>query len=240
MSTQEFRIRPDGFKEIRKTLLTKSLPLLLLTVLGGLAIIHFTTNEQQKDLSTYQFLIPVISGLLVLSTYLAIKRQQQLFESYRLTLDDNNITREQYNTPTISIPIAEIREIIKNSNGSIIIKGNSTINSIGVPSQISDPEKLESLLNQLKPISNKTKEPFFQKFSGLFSVLLLGLMGAVFLSSNKIVVGICGPVLLIVLGYSIFETQRSKNIDNKTKKGMWWLLVIIISIITTMYLKLIR
>ena len=35
-----------------------------------------------------------------------------------------------------------------------------------------------------------------------------------------------------------FEVQRSKNVDSKTKKGMWWLILVIASIVGAMYYKL--
>ena len=63
-------------------------------------------------------------------------------------------------------------------------------------------------------------------------------MAAVYMSKDKIIVGVSGTVLVVVLGYSFFEVQRSKNVDSKTKKGMWWLILVIASIVGAMYYKL--
>ncbi len=63
-------------------------------------------------------------------------------------------------------------------------------------------------------------------------------MAAVYISKDKIVVGVSGTILLLVLGYSFYEVQISKNIDSKTKRSMWWLIPVTISIITIVYYKL--
>ena len=63
-------------------------------------------------------------------------------------------------------------------------------------------------------------------------------MSAVYISKDKIIVGVSETILLLVLGYSFFEIQRSKNIDSKTQKGMWWLILVTVSFIGVMYYKL--
>lgn len=235
---EQFKIRHDGFKEIRKTLIIKAIPNSLLAALFGLAIAYFSNNEQQSDVKTLPFAMPLVLGILAFGLYRGIKRQEALYDSYRLILDNNSIIREHINTPTISIFNADITEIIKNSNGSFTIKGNSTLNMISVPSQIEEYEKLERLLSEIRPISAKTDTPFLQKFRGLISILTLGLMAAVAISDDKRIVGISGTVLLVVLFYSVFEIQRSKNIDYKTKRIFWWVILVAASVCSVMYYKL--
>lgn len=236
---QQFKIRQDGFKEIRKAMLIKAIPISLLAAFGGLAISHFNTNGQQSDVNVFPFVIPIVLGALAFGLYRGVNIQKEIFDSYILTLDENGVTREQHNTPTITISKADLSEIIKNSNGSFTIKGNSSVNMIGVPAQIDNYEQLEKSLSEIGQILTNNSEPFLQKYRGLLSILTIGLMAAVYISKNKIIVGVSGTVLLIVLGYSFFEVQRSKNVDNKTKKGMWWLILVTASIIGVMYYKLI-
>jgi hypothetical protein len=111
---------------------------------------------------------------------------------------------------------------------------------IGIPSQINDYEKLEKSLAEIREITVKNREPFLQKFRALLSILLIGLMAAVYISKDKIIVGFSGTVLLAILGYSFFEVQKSKNIDSKTKNARWWLILVTASIIGVMYFKLTR
>lgn len=231
---EQFKIRQDGFKEIRKTMLIRVIPMSLLALVGGFVISHYNSNVQQSDL----FVIPLVLVVLVFGLRRGINRQREIFDSYVLTVDDNGIRREQHNTPTITISKADLSEITKNSNGSFTIKGNSSVNVIGVPAQIDDYERLERSLAEIRQISAKSSESLLQKFQLPLSMLTIGLMAAVYISKDKIIVGVSGTVLLVVLGYSFFEVQRNKNIDNKTKKGMWWLILVAASIAVVMYYKL--
>ena len=237
---QQFKIKPGGFEEIRKATLVKTIPIALIAVGIGFAISHFNSNGATSGADTLIFVIPIMLGALSVGLYSGIKRQKQIFESYTLTVDTDAITREQYNTPPITIVKSEIMEINKNPNGSFTIKGNSMLNMIGVPAQIDNYETLERSLGEMKPVSDKSKVSFLQRFRLLLVVLPLGLMAAVYLSGNKLVVGLSGTILLALLGYSFFVIQKSKNVDRRTKRGMWLAILVLLSIIGVMYFKLTR
>ncbi|POY37812.1 hypothetical protein C3K47_04575 [Solitalea longa] len=235
---ENFKIREGGFKEIRNALLIKAIPISLLAASAGLAISHFNSNGQPDDVNVLPYVIPMMLAAMAFGLYRGVNRQKVIFDSYKLSVDDLSIVREQHNTPTITIDNNELTEIIKKSDGGFVIKGNSAVNVIAVPAQINEIEKLEKLLAEKKPISTQSNESFLQKYNRILSLFTIGLMVIVYTDKDKIVVGICGTVLLMLLGYSFYETQRSKNIDNKTKKGMWWLILVTASIIGVMYFKL--
>lgn len=234
----QFKIKKDSFKEIRNKMLIKSIPSSLIAIIGGLAISYFNPNIQQSDVNILPIFLLFVLALFTFEIYKSVKRQKEIFESYMLIINNNEISREQHNTPTITISKADINEIIKNSNGSFTIKGNSVVNMIGIPSQIEDYEKLENLLSEIKIISVKTSEPILQKLSGILSIVTIGLMATVYICKNKILVGFSGIILLAILAYSFYEIKRSKNIDSRIKNGMWWIIVVIASIIGVLYFKL--
>lgn len=235
---QQFTNRPEGFRELRKAILLKAVPTSLLAGSVGIAISYANSNVSTGDSNASLGIIPIMLATLAFGVYRGITIQKKIFDSYTLTFNNNAVTREQNNTPTITIPYRDITEIARNSNNSFTIKGDSAVNIIGISPYIDDYDHLEILLSTIKPISVKVTEPFLQKFSGLISLLTLGLMASVYLVKNKIVVGTSGAVLLALLGYSFFEIRRSKNLDSKIKKGMWWLLLVIASIMGVMYVKL--
>jgi hypothetical protein len=75
-------------------------------------------------------------GAIIFSFYISRKRTRRLYESYVLTISDSAITREQYQTPTVTISNSDINVIIKNNNGSFTIKGGTAQDLIGIPTQI--------------------------------------------------------------------------------------------------------
>jgi len=232
---EQFKIRQNGFGEIKRGILISSVPLLLLAAAAGFAIVYFNTSGQESEATVFIIMIPLILIIMGISLYRGIKRQKTIFESYKLTLDNAGITREQCHIPLISIPFAEISKIYKTPKGGFIVIGNSAANAIGIPSQIENIEKLEQLLSSIKDISDNNKVPFFQKHAKAFSILLplvtIGLILIVYLGKNKIIVGVCGVILIVFLAYSFIAIQRDKNIDTRIKRGAWWLIPVFISII---------
>ena len=72
----------------------------------------------------------------------------------------------------------------------------------------------------------------------LIALLPIGLMGAVYFSTNKIVVATAGTILLAFLVYAFFEIRRNKNIDEGTRKIIWVFPVIAFSIAANILYKL--
>jgi hypothetical protein len=237
---EQFKIKQDGFKEIKKAILIKSLPILILSAIAGIVMSYFNASPDDVYFLPFvlPFLIPLVAGALLFGITKGLDRQKELFESYLITFDNDCIIREQLNTSTITISNAEITEIIKKKNGSYSIKGNSNIHVIEVPAQLLDIERFEKLLTEIKPISERNNESILKKYSGMLSLITIALMVAVYISNNKIVVGISGILLLAIMAYSFIAIRRNKNIDNKTKQGSWWVLLVVTSIIAIMYFKL--
>lgn len=236
---EQFKIKKDGFKEIRKEMMIKLIPILLLMAFSLLAFSYFNTEEQERSLSFLSLSTLILLSVMAIGLYKGINKRKEICESYTLTFDDNGITGEQVNTASISISNTDISEIIKNPNGSFTIKGNSPTIFIGVPSQIEDYEKLEKLLAEIKPISINNSSSFIRKFRGVIFLVTIFLMPAILFSNNHMVVGISGIFLLIVSGYSLFEIKKNKNTDSKYKKEMWWLIELILVIVGLMYYKII-
>jgi len=108
---EQFNIKQDWFKEYRRAIIIKAASFILLAILGGFAISYFVINRQQNEVNIYPIIIPIVLITPIFGVYQSIKRQRKIFDGYRLTIDNNSITREQYNTPTITIPLADISEI---------------------------------------------------------------------------------------------------------------------------------
>ncbi len=233
-----FKVKENGFAEIKKGIIKRTLPVAFLASGVGLAIYQFNNNGTSSDIKVFLLTIPIIIIALVFGFSIGIKRQKEVFESYCLSVKDNEITREQSNTQTITIPNYEVTSIIRNAKGIITVNGKSTFDTIIIPAQIENIQPLEQLLSQIQPIIDLDKIPLLEKYWIFYILLVLGLMAAVFVSKNKLVVGLSGTILLIFLGYSFYSMKKNKNIDNRTKKGMWGLIIVVLSVIGNMYLKL--
>ena len=219
-------------------MLIRTLPIMLIAVTVGITISSINSKDKTAEVNVLPIIIPFIAVVVGFGLYRGVNRQKGLFESYQLTLTNNLITREQLNTPTISIYFNDIKEIVKNKNGSFIVKGKDPTDLIMIPAQIDNYSDLEKTLNEIKQIATQLDKSFLQKYSIALTMLTLGLMFCVYTLTNKIFVAVCGTILVGILSWSFYEVRKSKNIDAKTKRGMWWVLIVLASIIGVVIMKL--
>ncbi|MFH6945596.1 hypothetical protein [Flavobacterium sp. FlaQc-50] len=233
-----FKIRATGFQEIKKQLLIKSIPILLLSITFGIAMVFFNVEAKEDLFAALPFIIPIFLFSLGYGLFIGLKRQKLLFESYKLVFLESTVTREQHNTPTINIQFDDIKSIIKNKNGSYTISGKTSIGNILIPSQIEDCENLEMLFSKIKPIEELSQPTFEEKYTTLITVFTLICMAVVYVSFDKILVGTCGLIVTILLIRSFFQIRKNKNIDNKTKRSSYYVLLVIASIIAVTIMKI--
>jgi hypothetical protein len=233
-----FLIRENGFNETKKELIIKTAPILLIAMIFGVGIVYFNTKEKEDLYSALPFIIPIFLFALGFGLFRGLKRQKLLFQSYKLTISENNIVREQINTPTINIPFADIQSITKDKKGNYSIKGKTAVETILIPVQIGNQENLELLFNQIKPIEQITQPPFDEKYRMPILLVMLVCMATVYISFNKILVVICGLVVSVLLVRSSLQILKNKNIDTKTKRVGYYSLIVLASVIAVTIMKL--
>lgn len=212
--------------------------MLVIVATVGITISTINSKSSETDINVLPFAIPIATLALGLGLYRGTNRQKALFESYVLTITNNLITREQLNTPTISIYFNEVKEIAKHKNGSFSIKGKDATDLIGIPSQIANYSQLETTLQSIQTIIVKDKVSFLQKNQSLAGLLTVGLMLCVYTVNNKVIVALTGITLVALMVWSFLKIRNSKNVDSKTKKSVWWVLLVLASVIAVMIFKL--
>ena len=237
--TIQYKISEEGIKDLLRENLIKRLPVILIAAFCGLGISFYQMRDIDQNIIfiTLPIILVLVAGSMSVGLYIGNKRQREVFEQYTLTIDKDGITREQYNTATISIPYHSINQISKNDNGSFTIRGTAQ-DFISIPKQIESADKLEQTLAGIMPLTSSADIPFLQKYTTLISFVTIILYLGVYLSNDKMVVGIAGVLLIGVMGYSFYETQRSKNVDNTTKKTMWIVIFVGLSLLAVIVRKL--
>jgi len=231
---QTFKINTEG---LTKRLLIRSIPTVLISITIWFSIFHMQGGTAYVDATFFIIPVVLIIATLGFSIWRGIKRQKALVESYELTISDTLICRDQLNTPDISILVSEVVEIAKHPKGAFSIKGSRNNGTIIIPVQIENYDQLEATLQQIHPITIKTST-LLKKLQILLSLTGIGLMLCVYLVNNKIIVGIAGSLFTGLMIWSLVKIQKDKNIDRKTKKGMWFIILVLASIIGVTIMKL--
>lgn len=127
---------------------------------------------------------------------------------------------------------------MKDKKGGYAIKGKTAVETILIPAQINNYENLETLCNQIKPIEEFQQPKFDEKYRIPFVLLTLCCMAAVYISDNKILVGVSGTILSVLLIKSFIQIRKNKNIDNKTKRSSYYRLLVLGSVVIVTIMKI--
>lgn len=234
---EQFRLRPEGFKEIRKkTLFRYIIAMGLATIIGAAIYLIGFKDMGAADIDTdfLSIFIPVFVALMGFRIYRILSRHKALFDTYVLTFSDNLITREQANTPVLSLHSFEIKEIIKDKAGHFWIKANDIII---VPVQIERYEEVEALLNKIVPVT--TKMSFKYKYRNVISIVSIALMVCVYLTTNKLIIGISGPLLAGILIWNLIDRWKLRNsLDKSTQRSFFIQVIVLIVAIAITVMKL--
>jgi len=233
---QEFRISEAGFKKLkRRMLLLTIIPFVIVVTIFSLTNILGSKHDTDN---TWLYVLPIFPIMLGISSYRSIKKQKKFLETYKVTISDNEVTREQMNTPPLTISFMEIREIIKSEKGHFTIKGAGSRDIIYVANWIENPEELEQRLQALAPIQARSKDPWHLKYR--WAIIIPGMAAALglFISDNKIIAGICGVALAGFIIWLIYEILTNKNIPTSTKRRSWIFFFFLAIIIYVTYTKL--
>jgi hypothetical protein len=230
-----FKYDPARFSELRKIILKGSIPVMLAAIAVGFYVGFSIRQSQNSSVNVLPVAIPISVLLALLAGRIgltrAVKRQRVLFESYRVTIDESAIIREQFNTPTIRIMKSDITLIAKNANKSLTIKGRNNREVIGIGAQIEDYDELEKILRQIKPFSDPSQKALLEKYRSLLGIVTIILFAAVFLSQDKLMVTLCGILLLGLLGWSFIEVLRSTHFDARTKRSVYIMILPVFAIV---------
>lgn len=235
---EEFKIRKNGFNEVRNTILLQVIPLLVAAIAVGLAIPLMNDNDSGDFVTILPFILPMMVGAVGFGFYKGLKRQRANFESYVLRIDDNGFTREQANTPAIHVTRDEVRKVQKMPNGAFVITGASALNAIIVPAQVEGAERLEKLLQGIAPITIESRKGWQMGRTIPMALMVLAGMLGVYTASNKAVVALCGAFVSITLIASFVVIRKSKNVDRYTKRSSLAVLLVTASVIAATIMKL--
>lgn len=235
----EYRIKVDGFKEIQKGIVLKQIPFTLFTLTIAIYIYYSYLTKIESGINILPFIIIVVILYLGYGFFKRIKFQKTVFESFRLIILEDSITREQQLLGTKTIPKNQISSISKQKNADLTIMGDNHLGFINIPAQIENYTEIEQILNQIQPIMNIEKENLWVKYASYFKYLIFILFIGVFFLKNKIIVALSGSILIVFLMVSFIYVMKSKLIDKKTKKLFWGVFILILGIMGAMYTKLV-
>lgn len=223
-----FTTRPGSFREIRK----KTIPVMT-GIFAGLfllaVVVPALIRSEPESWTTLPLAFLIFAFITGWATWSTLRRQKRSFETYRLSIDAEKLVRAQFNTPTITIYIKDITEIVRNVNGSFTVVGTNQLNAIGIPSQIEHYDDLRTTLQQIHAVKERSERTFAEKIFIPASLSAALLIAITTISENDAVNLLCSTMIVCIMVAGMIVIFATKNIDRRTKRLSWIFLIPVIS-----------
>lgn len=227
-----YKLDPEGFKEIKAAALKRTISIGVIAASAGLYISTLNQSDEVSTLDTLPFVIPIVLFALILGLFKGLKRQKDQWNTYELTVDEDSVIRTQKNVATLKIHKNDLLEIEESPKGNLILKTDQKTKWINIPSSILEREELLDSIKAFGPIQQGKENK--GKWTGLISLVTLGLMVIFFTNHEKSILIPSGIILILGLLGSFIGIQRSKNIDKKTKRAAYLIFLVLFSIVGRM------
>ena len=221
----------DYYRQMSKWILLFVIPLFIW-------MIYYNLEIQHGDLLTSVPIIIISLGAISFGMYRAVKQQKEVALSYRLLIDQFSIIRTQLNTPTIQLQAKDISHIEENAKGDISIIAHDKYQHIYIGPKINNREQLLIELKQFGPITIRTQKTLLEYIAPFTSLLMLALMAVFYTATNKVIVGVAGFSVLAILLWSAWQVWHNKNIQQHSRRNLWFQLLVFIGILSGLIAKL--
>lgn len=234
---EQFKVSEEGYKKFQKKYFRIMIPAMVVVLI--ILIASGIVSSKAGEFNPTFIVAPVVIAIFGSSFYRGIRKQKRMILSYCLTITDSEITREQLNTPPLSISFMEIKEIIRGKKGGYIVKGMTGTDIIYIPLYaVDDAGALEERLKTFSPITEWTDTPWHLKYRSYLIIPMLGAAIATFAVDNVYVSVPCGVITLGVTTWILISVIRSKNVPVSAKRRIWIFVLYIVMVIYMLYTKL--
>lgn len=235
---QLYKNKPEDFKLFRKQVLSRSIPITVSAIAAGLVISYYSQGEKTEGWEAVLIYMGIIAAVVTYGIFKSVQRQQEMFNSYELTVASDHFLRKQAGLADNKIFFADVDTIKEGKNGYLGINGPGIGNQIFISPYVENYDELKSILQSLKPIAMQNNKSLLQKYPYVPLAAVLALMGALYISQNKIVVAVSSVLLTTLLLWSFYKIRTSTLIDSRIKRTAWWGLVVLVSIVLITYYKI--
>ena len=219
-----YTLEPSGFVTVKRQIIVRTI--ILGTIAGSISL-YVVSMRSSLAVLAVTALVGATAGSF--GVFQAIRKQRQGWLSWQLLLDEESVTRKQSSLTDMEIQSAEITAVSELSDGTITIHTSRSDRAISIPTSIQDREEIRAHLNGWKEIRRLADRRWMnQVLIGIFAAVGFA---TVWMSETIIVVVPTGLVLIAALLWGLVTMVSSTQIDSRTKRLSWLVLLPLFSIV---------
>ena len=238
-----YTVKPEGINPLKKRMLlfgAAALVIVLASVGTGLP-----GGMPPLRYGVVALFVVIFGGL---GFYRALRRMDETWPSYRLTIADDYILKQQSHYADIGIARDEVKAIWKSSAGEIVVKTGDWKKFIVIPPSLIGLSEVEVLLGQWKPIKPYPRGRTFLSYSAAILIpLALIAFYRGFLRDHTPGLPTVSVAVLVLMVANLFllrTLRRMPNVDERSRPKRWrfvltivYILLFVISIVVFYGLK---
>lgn len=224
---REYKLSPIFFSQMRRRVLIVSIPFIVMAAVVGLLIVY----KRDSSSSPIDLLITGVLGTIAIfiGIRIGLRKQQQMWSSYRLITNENTIKRTQDGLPDITINYSDIFKVTEASEIGLTVQTSIPSLRIGVPATLEDYSEFRLDLAKRHAIDKmaRSRPRLWQLISMLYGLLTLAALAITFLATNRYVVIVIGILLFVAQLLGFVVIQRSTFTTNLVKRSSWLVLLVL-------------
>jgi len=231
-----YQLSPAFLTRLRRRFLWTGLPMVLLSVAVGLWMGGIDRGSTPIILIT----LPIVAGAVGFGLYRGFKLQKRAWSSYRLYLEEGRVRREQDGLPAITIARKDMSKISESPRNGMTVHSAASLVKIHIPATLDGYDGARMTLAGWCPIDEVPGiiAGWNTALSSLAGLATLGAFVVIHTASNPIVVMAVGVALAVALLACFVSIRRSGQVPAQTKRGMWFLLLVVAEIAAKVWLAL--
>lgn len=217
----EFTNNLEKYKEVKKQKIFSILPLFIIAAIMGIGYAIYEKSDNSILVLTISFAVFLIIATPIFAWVInkRLKEEKKEFESFRLTIWENAIVREQDDAVILNFPYDKIKSITKKADGSFIIINKDATELIEISQYVNDYEILEHRLSRIMDIEVLKSKTIDEKlkYTGALVGMTLFLITKTFTDKNVLWFIVVLITFSLIWGIIILKNHQSTYKNDKLK-----------------------
>lgn len=232
----KFTFSPGKAAQLRRKYFNQVAIFIGIAAAGGVITSSLKSNGAYQDVRFLPLFFLVMGLPLGYGLLRAYKRAKAYYEGYLLTIDTDTITHTQPGYQDVVLYKNDVIAIGQYPDGGFAVATDK--GQLIIPAGLSDHDELCSQLASIKPLETTTRLPFFFRYRNAILITVLGAYICFLTMKDKIVIASLGSVLTVLLVWAGYKVWSSPAVDQRIKRKLWIMFLLLFSLIARTVLVL--
>jgi len=217
----ELKLREEFFQRLRRT----SFWVTSLLVLAAAGMGLFVSWRQGASPGLLLGMGLLAMGLVAFGGRKGMRAQIERYRSYTIVVGEDALERRMEGFPPVRLALAEITRGVRIPGRGLTLYAQGPRPALYLPAALEDFEALAAWLERGKTFEVRPARRWRMGLVFLAMLLPTAALAVTLTATSRAVILACGIPAILILAASLFLTVSSPQLDRRTRRQMWWVLL---------------